>query len=152
MSERQPDGQMDGQMDAASLYDNAVDEALFAGNYQAVVKSNLFIEGQYSQRTMETTGTGSRFTDLLRGTPIWDRSRSQARFNAPTFCAVCPNAVDRRNNVDGYAKASSRSDSASARSREGASTSALQGFRSPSETSSRKACTDSALGSRTRKL
>ncbi len=92
-------------MDAASLYDNAIDEALIAGNYQAVLKSNLFVEGQYSQRTMNTTGTGSRFTDLLKGTPIWDRSRSQARFNAPTFCAVCPNAVDLRNNVDGYAKA-----------------------------------------------
>ena len=91
-------------MDAASLYDNSIDEALFAGNYQSVLKSNLFVEGQFSQRTMDTTGTGSRFTDLLKGTPIWDRSRSQARFNAPTFCAVCTNAVDRRDNVDGYAK------------------------------------------------
>ena len=92
-------------MDAASLYDNAIDESLLAGNYQAVLKSNLFIEGQYSQRVMDTTGTGSRFLDLLKGTPIWDRSRGQARFSAPTFCAVCPNAVDLKDNVDGYAKA-----------------------------------------------
>lgn len=91
-------------MDAASLYDNAIDESLVAANYQRVLTSNLFVEGQYSRRTMDTSGTGSRFQDLLRGTPIWDRSRGQARFNAPTFCAVCANAVDLRNNVDGYAK------------------------------------------------
>jgi len=43
--------------------------------------------------------------DLLQGTPIWDRSRGQARFNTATYCAVCPNAVDRKDNVDVYAKA-----------------------------------------------
>jgi outer membrane receptor protein involved in Fe transport len=91
-------------MDAASLYDNGTAESLLAVNYQSVLTSQLFVEVQYSERTMETTGTGSRYMDLLQGTPIWDRSRSQARFNAPTFCAVCPNAVDLRNNADGYAK------------------------------------------------
>lgn len=92
-------------MDASSLYDNAIDEALIAANYQTVLRANLFVEGQYSQRQMDTNGTGSRYMDLLKGTPIWDRSRGQARFSAPTFCAVCPNAVDLKNNVDGYAKA-----------------------------------------------
>lgn len=91
-------------MDAASLYDNGIGESLVAANYQSVLTSQLFIEAQYSERTMDTTGTGSRYMDLLKGTPIWDRSRSQARFNAPTFCAVCPNAVDLKNNADGYAK------------------------------------------------
>jgi len=91
-------------MDAASLYNNAVSESLLAANYQTVLTSSLFIEGQYSSRAMDTTGTGSRFDDLLKGTPIWDRSRGQARFNAPTFCAVCANAVDLKNNLDGYAK------------------------------------------------
>ena len=91
-------------MDAASLYDNAISESLVAANYQTVLTKNLFIEGQYSQRVMDTTGTGSRFDDLLKGTPIWDRSRGQARFSAPTFCAVCRNAVDLKNNVDGYGK------------------------------------------------
>ena len=42
--------------------------------------------------------------DLLKGTPIWDRSRGQARFNAPTYCAVCPNAVNLLNNYDAYGK------------------------------------------------
>lgn len=92
-------------MDAASLYDNGTSESLIAANYQSVLTKSLFIEAQYSERTMDTTGTGSRFMDLLKGTPIWDRSRGQARFNAPTFCAVCPNAVDLKNNLDAYAKA-----------------------------------------------
>jgi outer membrane receptor protein involved in Fe transport len=91
-------------MDAASLYDNAISESLVAASYQTVLTKNLFIEGQFSQRTMDTTGTGSRYQDLLKGTPIWDRSRGQARFSAPTFCAVCANAVDLKNNLDGYAK------------------------------------------------
>ena len=91
-------------MDAASLYTSNVAESLFATNYQSVLTSNLFIEGQYSQRIMDTTGVGSSYMDLLQGTPIWDRSRSQARFSAPTYCAVCPNAVNLLNNYNGYGK------------------------------------------------
>ncbi len=91
-------------MDAASLYDNTNSESLLATNYQTVLSSNLFIDAQYSTRGLSNTGTGSKFTDLLKGTPIWDRSRGQARFNAPTFCAVCPNAVDLKDNADAYAK------------------------------------------------
>ncbi len=91
-------------MDAASLYNNTIDETLLAANYQRTLSGTLFVEAQYSERIMDTQGTGSRFMDLLKGTPIWDRSRGQARFNAPTFCAVCPNAVDLKNNRDAYAK------------------------------------------------
>ena len=91
-------------MDEASLYNSNVAESLFAGNYQTVLTNNLFIEAQYSQRVMDTTGVGSSYMDLLQGTPIWDRSRGQARFSAPTYCAVCPNAVNLLNNWDGYAK------------------------------------------------
>ena len=91
-------------MDAASLYNSNVAESLFAANYQSVLTDNLFIEAQYSQRVMDTTGVGSSYMDLLKGTPIWDRSRGQARFSAPTYCAVCPNAVNLLNNYDGYAK------------------------------------------------
>lgn len=91
-------------MDEASLYNSNVDESLLAANYQSVLTNNLFVEGQYSQRVMDTTGVGSSYMDLLQGTPIWDRSRGQARFNAPTYCAVCPNAVNLLNNWDGYGK------------------------------------------------
>jgi hypothetical protein len=91
-------------MDAASLYHSNVGESLVATNYQSVLSNNLFVEGQYSQRIMDTTGVGSSYMDLLKGTPIWDRSRGQARFSAPTYCAVCPNAVNLLNNYDGYGK------------------------------------------------
>lgn len=91
-------------MDAASLYDNKNKESLVAANYQTTLSTNWFIDAQYSTREYNNTGTGSKYSDLLRGTPIWDRSRGQARFNAPTFCAVCSDAVDLKNNEDAYAK------------------------------------------------
>ena len=91
-------------MDAASLYDNKNKESLVAANYQTTLSANWFIDAQYSTRSYSNTGTGSKYLDLLKGTPIWDRSRAQARFNAPTFCAVCPNAVDLKDNEDAYAK------------------------------------------------
>jgi hypothetical protein len=91
-------------MDSNSLYDDSIDESLLAANFTSVIKSNLFFEGQYSARRMDTTGVGSRFMDILKGTPIWDRSRGQARFNAPTYCAVCPDAVNLMNNWDAYGK------------------------------------------------
>lgn len=91
-------------MDKASLYDDTIDESLLSINYTSVLKSNLFFEGQYSARKMDTNGVGSSYMDLLKGTPIWDRSRGQARFNAPTYCAVCPDAVNLMNNWDAYGK------------------------------------------------
>jgi len=91
-------------MDAASLYDDSIYESLLSVNYTSVLRSNLFFEGQYSARKMDTQGVGSRYMDLLKGTPIWDRSRGQARFNAPTYCAVCPDAVNLMNNWDVYGK------------------------------------------------
>ena len=41
----------------------------------------------------------------MQGTPIWDRSRSPARFNSPTFCAVCGSGIELRNNWNGFVKA-----------------------------------------------
>ena len=91
-------------MDAASLYNDRTVESLVAGNYQTVLRSNLFIEAQYSARRMNLLDQGASYMDLLKGTPIWDRSRGQARFNAPTYCAVCPNYANDMNNWDAYAK------------------------------------------------
>ncbi|MEO8034172.1 MAG: TonB-dependent receptor [Acidobacteriota bacterium] len=92
-------------MDAASLYDDRTIDSLLAVNYQSVLMNDLFIEGQYSARKMSLLGRGSSFTDLIHGTPVWDRSRGQARSSAPTFCAVCPNYANDMNNWDVYAKA-----------------------------------------------
>ncbi len=91
-------------MDAASLYNNTHRESLVAANYQSIVSDSLFIDTQYSSRRYNQKGNGSQYLDLIRGTPIWDRSRGNARFNTATFCAVCPNAIDRKDNENVYAK------------------------------------------------
>ena len=76
-------------MDTASFYDNQSPEDLFAANYTGILAANFFVEGQYSRRRNFFIGSGARFTDIERGTMILDRSRSSARWNSPTFCAVC---------------------------------------------------------------
>jgi outer membrane receptor protein involved in Fe transport len=92
-------------MDQRSLYNNAQDESLLSANYTSVVTNSFFLEGQFSKRNLNMIGTGSQYTDIAKGTPIWDRSRGQARFNSPTFCAVCGSGLEQRNNWDAYAKA-----------------------------------------------
>ena len=91
-------------MDLASLFHDWVDESLVAVNYTSVLNSNLFVEGQYSNRIMDTQNYGSQYMDLAHGTPVWDRSRGSARFSAPTYCAACPNYVNLLNNWDAYGK------------------------------------------------
>jgi outer membrane receptor protein involved in Fe transport len=56
-----------------------------------VLTNKLFVEGSTTARTL-ILGSGSQFTDIPNGTPIWDRSRGQARFNSPTFCACAARA------------------------------------------------------------
>lgn len=85
-------------MDAKSLYDNGNDEDLYSANFTSVLTNTWFVEAQYSKRDLAFIGTGGSFTDPVNGTPIWDRSRGQARFNAPTFCKVCGSGVEIRNN------------------------------------------------------
>src|SRR5262245_16013623 len=98
-------------MDVASLYDNSTDQHLYTGNYTSVLTNNLFVEGQYSKKISATMDTGSRFTDLIKGTPISDRSRligtDNPRFNSPTFCAVCGGGwLEHRDNWDYFGKVS----------------------------------------------
>ncbi|MGH9163309.1 MAG: TonB-dependent receptor, partial [Vicinamibacteraceae bacterium] len=76
-------------MDVASLYDSGQPERLLSVNYTGTLSSNFFVEGQYSRRLLSFVGSGARFTDIERGTIILDRSRDDARWNSPTFCAVC---------------------------------------------------------------
>src|SRR5262245_48430111 len=98
-------------MDSASLYDNSTDHHLYTGNYTSVLTNNFFVEAQYSKKIQATMDTGSRFTDLVKGTPISDRSRlvgtDNPRFNSPTFCAVCGGGwLEHRDNWDWFVKAS----------------------------------------------
>jgi outer membrane receptor for ferrienterochelin and colicin len=92
-------------IDLASLYNNGTTDALTAINYTGVLSSKLFLEGQFSRKTMTTDNTGSQFTDLVKGTLMFDRSRGSARFNSPTFCAVCGSGWhEERNNWDFFVK------------------------------------------------
>ncbi|HEU4521748.1 MAG TPA: TonB-dependent receptor [Thermoanaerobaculia bacterium] len=59
-------------------------QSLLALNYSGTLTSRLFLEAQYSDKEYGIMGTGSRFTDLIRGTFIIDRARD-ARYNSPTF-------------------------------------------------------------------
>jgi len=76
-------------MDRASFYDSSGPEDLLSANYTGVLASNFFVEAQYSRRRLSFVGSGARFTDIVKGTMIQDRSRDSARWNSPTFCAVC---------------------------------------------------------------
>jgi hypothetical protein len=92
-------------MDLASLYNNGTTDTLTAFNYTSVLSPHLFLEGQFSRKTMATDNTGAQFTDLVKGTLMFDRSRGSARFNSPTFCAVCGTGWhEERNNWDFFAK------------------------------------------------
>ena len=98
-------------MDLASLYDNSTDQHVYTGNYTSVLSNSLFVEAQYSRKISATMDTGSRFTDLVKGTPISDRSRligtASPLFNSPTFCAVCGGGwLEHRDNWDIFGKVS----------------------------------------------
>jgi len=92
-------------MDTASLYDNESPESLAGVSYSTVITPRLLAEARYSRRSLTYRGSGSRNVSLEGGTPIWDRSRSDARFNSPQGCAVCPGSEDERGNQDFGARA-----------------------------------------------
>ena len=89
-------------MDLASLGTRELPEDLFTFNYTGVVTSRLFVEGRYSNRHQSFVGSGSRFTDLERGTLLIDRSRGNTRYWTDTFCGVCDE--EKRDNEDYFVK------------------------------------------------
>ena len=95
-------------MDLSTIYDRQVPRDLTALNYTGVLSDSLSIEGQYSAKRMMWEGYGSRYTDLARGTPIYDPSNFDKfeSYNSPVHCAVCPNSVQHHDNQDVFAKAS----------------------------------------------
>ena len=82
--------------DLASLNDRDRPDSLTAAHYNGVITNNLLLEGSWSHRTMEFQNSGSKYTDLQRGTLLLDRSNDSARFASPTFCGVCD--TESRNN------------------------------------------------------
>jgi hypothetical protein len=91
-------------MDLNSLGTRELPEDLFSFNYTGVLTSNFFVEGRYSNRHQSFVGSGSRFTDLERGTLLLDRARGQTRYWADTFCGVC--TPEQRDNEDIFIKGS----------------------------------------------
>ena len=87
-------------MDADSLYDNESPESLAGVSYATVIGPRMLAEARYSRRWLTYRGSGTQDVTLEGGTPIWDRSRSDARFNSPQGCAICPGSDDERNNED----------------------------------------------------
>ncbi|HEX5760902.1 MAG TPA: TonB-dependent receptor [Thermoanaerobaculia bacterium] len=84
-------------LDLASLNDRETPQELRALNYNGVLTENFFVEAQYSEREFTFIGSGSRFTDLIKGTLFVDQL-TNARWHSPTFCGVCrPEERDNEN-------------------------------------------------------
>lgn len=89
-------------MDLASLGDRRLPENLSTLNYTGVLTPRFFVEARYSNRHQSFIGSGSQFTDLIRGTLLIDRSRGNTRYWTDTFCGVCD--PEKRDNDDMFAK------------------------------------------------
>ncbi len=89
-------------MDLAGLTGRVQPQDLLSANYTGIVKPTFFVEAQYSRRQWSNR-TGSRFTDLIKGTPVFDQSRGNVRYNSPAFCFPC--GVDSRDNQNMIVKA-----------------------------------------------
>ena len=87
-------------MDTASLYNSEAPEWLTGVSYATVLSPRVLAEARYSRRSLVYKGAGASDVSLEGGTPIWDRSRSDARFNSPQGCAICQGSEDERRNQD----------------------------------------------------
>lgn len=91
-------------MDRASLVNRETPQDILSANYTGIISPKFFVEAQYSLRHFTFVGSGSQFTDRIQGTLMLDQSRSNSRFNSPTFCGVCTD--EKRDNQNIIAKAS----------------------------------------------
>ena len=90
-------------MDTKSLYNQEQPQDLLSLNYNGVMGTNLFIEGQYSQRSLSFLTSGAAGRDLINDTLLIDLSRGNAfRYWAPTFCTC---NIDERDNNEVLGKA-----------------------------------------------
>jgi hypothetical protein len=98
VDETQTDSSFGTIMDLASLVPaRELPQEILTVNYNGVLSNSFFVEGLYSRRKFTFENAGSPFTDLINGTLMRDESRSNARYNAPTFCGICsPETRDNR--------------------------------------------------------
>lgn len=88
-------------LDRDSLVARETPQSLQALNYTGIFSNNFFVEAQYSKRKFEFVGSGSLFTDLIKGTLIVGTGGE--RWNSPTFCGVCRTETRSNENVLGKA-------------------------------------------------
>jgi outer membrane receptor for ferrienterochelin and colicin len=93
--------QTTSSMDLASVYNRQTPQDLVTFNYRGILTPRFFVEARFSERHFTFIGSGSTFTDIIKGTLLLDRLRG-GRYWAPTFCGVCDN--EKRDNDDEYAK------------------------------------------------
>jgi hypothetical protein len=85
-------------MDLASVYSPKAPQDLLSLNYTGILSPSFFVEAHYAMRKNTSIGSGSQYTDLVKGTLLLDRSRGSARYNSPTFCGVCSDEKRDNNN------------------------------------------------------
>jgi outer membrane receptor for ferrienterochelin and colicin len=72
-------------------------------HYNGIITNNLLLEGSWSKLFYGIGwGSGSQFTDFVRGTIVRNRADGNARYNSATFCGVCDKET--RNNDSWSAK------------------------------------------------
>ena len=75
-------------MDTRTLVTRQLPQDLLSINYGGVVRNNLYLEAQFSQRQFTFQNSGGKTTDLINGTQILDQ-QTGALWWAPAFCGVC---------------------------------------------------------------
>lgn len=88
-------------MDLRSLHNRQVPQDLLSVHYSGTLRSNLFLEAQYSARQFSFENSGGTSTDLIEGTVL--RSQQTGAFWwSPNFCGVC--GPEERDNENLYLK------------------------------------------------
>jgi hypothetical protein len=82
-------------LDLGSLHTRQVPQDLVSVHYSGVLRSNFFLEGQYSARKFAFENSGGTTTDLIGGTVLRDQ-QTGAYWWSPNFCGVC--GPERRDN------------------------------------------------------
>ncbi|MBZ5587987.1 MAG: TonB-dependent receptor [Acidobacteriia bacterium] len=91
-------------LDLASLWDRTTRQDLLLLNYTGTFSNWLFGEVSWGRRRLTISGFGSPYTDLVRGTPVFE-GVTYREFNSAWECQACPNAADRRSSDHGVVKA-----------------------------------------------
>jgi len=88
-------------MDLSSLFTNKQPQTLSTFNYNGILSSNVFVEARVSSRHLGLEGSGSPFTDPIKGTLLIDNQRG-TRYWTSTFCGACD--AEKRDNQDVFVK------------------------------------------------